>query len=466
MKMKLFALTLLTSATLVGCSLAPDYVRPDSPTATQYPVTADEGDASTIGWKEFFKEPRLQSLIATALENNRDLRIAALRIEEARALYNVQRADLLPSLNLVGNDTQSTTPGNVNPSGQVIRTSSYLVGLSIPSFELDFFGRVRSLSNAALAQYLATEEATRAARIALIGEVAKAYFAERALAEQQEIARNTLETRKTSSKLLQQRFSAGASSVLDLRQNEILEQTARASLAVFTRQRTQAANALSVLVGKPLQGQEPEGRLSADSLLPNIPAGLPSDLLTRRPDIRAAEQRLKSANANIGAARAAFFPRISLTDTIGSASNDISTLFQAGSYSWNFVGQLTMPIFDFGRNSGNRDVAEARKNIAVADYEKSIQVAFREVADALMARQTFVEQMQAQRAILDATQERLKLVELRYQNGVANSLDLMDVRRELFTSQLTLIQVQQLEIINSVDLYRALGGGVNDTRAN
>jgi multidrug efflux system outer membrane protein len=251
-----------------------------------------------------------------------------------------------------------------------------------------------------------------------------------------------------------------------LRQNEILEHTARASLAAFTRQRAQAANALSVLVGKPLAGMEPEGRLSADSLLPNIPAGLPSDLLTRRPDILAAEQRLKSANANIGAARAAFFPRISLTDTVGSASNDISTLFQAGSASMNFVGQITLPIFDYGRNSANRDIAEARKNIAVADYEKSIQVAFREVADALIARQTFVEQVQAQRAMLDATQDRLRLVELRYQNGVANSLDLMDARRELFISQLALVQVRQLEIINSVDLYRSLGGGLNDTRAN
>lgn len=466
MSLKPLTLGLLAAAVLTACSLAPDFVRPDSPAATQYPVPAEEGDASVIGWKEFFKEPRLQALIAAALQNNRDLRIAALRIEEARGLYNVQRADLLPSLSAVGTDTQSTTPASVNPSGQVLRTSSYMVGLSIPSFELDFFGRVRSLSNAALAQYLATEEATRAARIALIGEVAKAYFAERALAEQQDITRETLETRKTSYKLLQQRFSAGASSALDLRQNEILEQTARASLAIFTRQRIQAANALSVLVGKPLQGLEPEGRLSADSLLPNIPAGLPSDLLTRRPDIRAAEQRLKSANANIGAARAAFFPRISLTDTVGSASNDVSTLFQAGSTSWNFVGQITLPIFDFGRNSANRDIAEVRKNIAVADYEKNIQVAFREVADALIARQTFVEQVQAQRAVLDATLERLRLTELRYQNGVANSLDLMDARRELFSSQLSLVQVRQLEIINSVDLYRALGGGINETRVN
>jgi multidrug efflux system outer membrane protein len=459
-------MSLLLAATLSACSLAPDYVRPDSPAASQYPEPGEAGDATAIGWKEFFKEPRLQALIATALENNRDLRIAALRIEEARGLYNVQRADLLPSVSAIGTDTQSTTPASVNASGQVLKTSSYLVGLTVPSFELDFFGRVRSLSNAGLAQYLATEEATRSARIALIGEVAKAYFAERALAEQQDIARETLDSRQTSSKLLQQRFSVGVSSALDLRQNEILEHTARATLAAFTRQRAQAANALSVLVGKPLAGMEPEGRLSADSLLPNIPAGLPSDLLTRRPDILAAEQRLKSANANIGAARAAFFPRISLTDTVGSASNDISTLFQAGSASMNFVGQITLPIFDYGRNSANRDIAEARKNIAVADYEKSIQVAFREVADALIARQSFVDQVQAQRAVLDATQDRLRLVELRYQNGVANSLDLMDARRELFISQLALVQVRQLEIINSVDLYRSLGGGLNDTRAN
>lgn len=458
---------LLAAGVLGGCSLAPQYVRPEAPVAPAYPAQAHEraGDASAIGWREFFPDQRLQALIATALENNRDLRIAALRIEEARAQYNIQSADRWPTLNATAGGTRARTPAGLSPAGAATVGSSYQVGLSLASFELDFFGRVRSLNDAALAQYLATEEAARSARISLVAEVAKAYLTERALAEQVELARKTMESRDAAYKLAKQRFDVGASSALDLRQNEILVQSARASLATLTRQRAQAANALTLLVGKPPGELPAEKTLAEQNIVTDIPAGLPSDLLARRPDIRAAEQRLKAANANIGAARAAFFPRISLTAGVGTASRELSGLFDSGSQTWSFAPQLVLPLFDAGRNSANLSLAEVRKNEAVADYEKSIQVAFREVADALAARATLDELIDAQRAVTEAQGERLKLADQRYQNGVASSLDVLDAQRELFSAQQTLIQARLLKLTNAIDLYRALGGGLQESSA-
>ena len=458
---------LLAAGVLGGCSLAPQYVRPEAPVAPFYPAQPHEraGDASAIGWREFFPDQRLQALIATALENNRDLRIAALRIEEARAQYNIQSADRWPTLNATAGGTRARTPAGLSPAGAATVGSSYQVGLSLASFELDFFGRVRSLNDAALAQYLATEEAARSARISLVAEVAKAYLTERALAEQVELARKTMESRDAAYKLAKQRFDVGASSALDLRQNEILVQSARASLATLTRQRAQAANALTLLVGKPPGELPAEKTLAEQNIVTDIPAGLPSDLLARRPDIRAAEQRLKAANANIGAARAAFFPRISLTAGVGTASRELSGLFDSGSQTWSFAPQLVLPLFDAGRNSANLSLAEVRKNEAVADYEKSIQVAFREVADALAARATLDELIDAQRAVTEAQGERLKLADQRYQNGVASSLDVLDAQRELFSAQQTLIQARLLKLTNAIDLYRALGGGLQESSA-
>lgn len=455
---------LLAAGVLTGCSLAPKYERPDASIATVYPTeTGSAGanaTATAVGWRNFFPDQRLQSLIETALANNRDLRITALRIEEARAQYNIQSADLLPTLNASAGGSRSRTPGSLTLSGNSTVSSSYQVGLSLASFELDFFGRVRSLNNAALAQYLATEEAARAAKISLVAEVAKAYLAERAFAEQYELARKTVESREAAYKLARQRFDVGASSALDLRQNEILAQSARASLAVLTRQRAQAANALTLLVGTPSTVLPPEQSLSTQSIVTDIPAGLPSDLLTRRPDIRAAEQRLRAANANIGAARAAFFPRISLTAGIGTASNALDGLFEANSRTWSFAPQLLLPIFDAGRNSANLSLAEIRNNVAVAEYEKAIQSAFREVADALAARAALDEQIDAQRAVQEAQAERLKLADLRYQSGVASSLDVLDAQRELFSAEQALVQARLLRLTNAIDLYRALGGGV------
>lgn len=465
---KQLPLTLLLAGVLSGCSLAPQYVRPDAPIAPSYPAdTAGTAGhvAADLGWREFFPDRRLQAVIATALDNNRDLRTAALRIEEARAQYDIQSADRLPNLNATASGSRARVPSSLSPSGSQIVTSSYQVGLSLASFELDFFGRVKSLNDAALAQYLASAEARQAAHISLVAEVAKAYLAERAFAEQQELAQKTLQGRQDAYRLAKQRFDVGASSALDLRLNETLVLSARAALATLARQRAQAANALTLLVGKPLARLPPYQALAAQGIVTELPAGLPSDLLTRRPDIRAAEQRLKAANANIGAARAAFFPRITLTAGIGTASNALSGLFDAGSGTWSFAPQLVLPIFDAGRNRANLTLSEVRKNIAVTDYEKSIQVAFREVADALVARATLDEQLETQRAFLDAQADRMRLVDLRFKNGVASSIEVLDAQRELFSAEQSLVQTRLLRLTNAIDLYRALGGGLRETTA-
>ena len=467
------------SILLPACSLAPKYERPAAPVAADFPASeavadgkgappamADAKSAVDTGWREFFPDGRLQALIATALDNNRDLRTAALRIEEARATYRVTRADRLPNLNAGLTGTRARTPGFLNPAtGEPAIAERFDAGLSLSAFELDFFGRVRSLSDAALATYLASDEARQAAQISIVAEVAKAYFTERAFAEQLALAQRTYEARRRTFELTQQRLEAGASSLLDLRSNETLMETARASALALARQRAQAANALTLLVGAPpaQPAAETAGTMADDAridAMSAVPAGLPSDLITRRPDIRAAEQRLIAANANIGAARAAFFPRISLTAAIGSASPEFSQLFDGGNDTWSFVPQLTLPIFDAGRNRANLTLSEVRRNIAVADYERTIQAAFREVADALAARSYLGDQVAAQRAIQDAQAERLRLLTLRFENGVASSLDVLDAQRELFSAEQELVQARLLRTTSAIDLYRALGGGL------
>lgn len=455
---------LISVGFISGCSLAPQYTRPDAPVAGAYPADpAGQGDraAADIGWREFFPDENLQALIQTALDNNRDLRTAALRIEEARALYNIQSADLLPNVNAGFSGNRSRTPASLSLTGQPVISSSYQVGLSLASFELDFLGRVRSLNDAALSLYLASDEARQAAQISLVAEVAKAALAERALAEQQELAQKSLEGRETAYKLAKQRFDVGASSALDLRLNETLMLAARVAVVTLTRQRAQAMNGLALLTGKPLSDLAPAQALSAQNIVAELPAGLPSDLLARRPDIRASEQRLKAANANIGAARAAFFPRITLTAGFGTASNDLSGLFQSGSDTWSFSPQVVLPIFDAGRNRANLTLTEVRKNMAITDYEKTIQTAFREVADALVARASLDQQIDAQRAVQEAQADRLRLADLRYQNGVSSFIDVLDAQRELFSAEQALVQARLLRLTNAIDLYRALGGGLN-----
>ncbi|MDR1311288.1 MAG: efflux transporter outer membrane subunit [Burkholderiaceae bacterium] len=455
---------LLVLLLLSACSLEPDYLRPAAPIESAWP-THDETKGATpapdIGWRAFARNPRLQALITAAIENNRDLRIATLRIEEARALYQIQWSERLPNLDVNAQAARSRTPADLAGTPRAVTTGNYQVGLGVTAFEIDLFGRVKSLSDAALYQFFATEEAQRAVHISLVAEICKSYLTERALSRQRDLAQKSHEAYKHTYALTQKRYEVGATSALELRQYETLLHNARAAVVTLERQRTQVENALVVLTGgKRIPNLPASGILSDDDILHDIPAGLPSDMLESRPDIRQQENLLRSANANIGAARAAFFPRITLTLFGGTASTALSGLFDGGSGAWSFTPQLLLPLFDAGRNIANLDLAEARKNIAVAQYEKAIQVAFREVADALTARGLLNEQVDAQSAILVAETERLRLSKARYDNGIASSLDVLDAERQHFASEQALVQARLTRLLNTVDLYRALGGGL------
>jgi multidrug efflux system outer membrane protein len=453
---------------LGGCTMTPTYERPASPVAPTYPVEAETTPATQavadLGWREFFTDPRLQKLIELALDNNRDLRVATLRVEQARAQYRIQRAALLPTINATGALNRAKTPGDLNQTGQPLITEQFNVGLGATAYELDLFGRVQSLKDRALESYFATNEAARSAHLALVAQVATQYLTVLQLDEQAAIAQQTLDAVQSSYDVRQRSFEVGTLGELDLRTSEIQVQTARAGLANYTRLRAQAENTLAVLIGQPLPADLPEGRsLREQGLVADLPAGVPSDLLQRRPDILAAEYTLRAANASIGAARAAFFPRIALTGSFGTASADLNGLFKAGSEAWSFAPSITLPIFAAGSNRANLDVAEVVKEIEVANYEKSIQIAFREVADALVARSTFREQLDAQQALLTAQQRRFELSDLRYQNGVDNYLTVLLAQQDLYSAQQALVQTRSAELINLVTLYKALGGGWHET---
>lgn len=447
---------LAAAALLAACSsMAPGYQRPAAPVAASFPNGA--GSAATIAaadidWQSFFPDPRLRELIALALQGNRDLRVAVLAIEQARAQYQIRNADRLPTVNAQA--TGSRAPGS---NGNM--TSSYTAGLALSAWELDFFGRIASLSDAALAQYLATEEGRKAAQISLVAAVANTWLALVADEDLLALTRQTLATRQESQKLAKLRFDNGVTSELDFRQAESLTESARVTLAQLQRQRALDENALTLLVGQPLPpALQASAGIDAVSL-PDVPAGAPSDLLVRRPDIRQSEQQLIAANANIGAARAAFFPRIALTAGIGSASSELTGLFKGGSWGFTLAPSLLLPIFDAGRNQAGLQSATVGRDIAIAQYERSIQAAFREVADALAGRATLVDQLQAQRAVAAAESARLRLSDLRYTNGVASYLDLLDAQRSLFAAQQALVQTRLAQLQSQVNLYKALGGG-------
>ncbi len=459
----------LVAALLAGCTLAPRYERPAAPVPAAYTDAASGAAAATPAedaaaraaqlddWRAYFTEPALRALIEAALANNRDLRVATLRIEEARGLYGVARADRLPS---VDGNLGFERASQYDP---VVReraiSSLYRAGVGVSAFELDLFGRVKSLSDAALAEYFATAEAQRAVRISLVAEVATAYVNERALVDQLALAQRTLDARERSHALTQRRYAAGTSTAIELRTTELLVASARAAQAALAREHTAAVSALRLLVGDFTQDVA-AGAPALDALaVAPVPAGLPSELLERRPDIRQAEARLIAANANIGAARAAFFPRITLTTEVGSVSDTFANLFSGGTGVWSFAPRLTLPIFAGGRNRANLDVAEARRHIAVAEYEKAIQVAFREVSDGFLARGQIDAQLAAQQAVYDADRERLRLAERRYGGGVASYLELLDAQRGTFESGQELIRLKQLRLANGIALYRALGGG-------
>lgn len=446
---------------LSGCSFIPTYERPEAPVPGTYQAGAQApagtAAAAAVPWKDYFADPRLQTLITAALANNRDLRVAALNIEQARAQFQIRRADQFPGVGLGVNASRgpSATNGDL--------TNSFSVGLAVSAWEIDFFGRIASLKEQALAQYLASEEGRNAAQVSLVAAVANGWLTLLADEELLNLSRRTLTSREESVRLTRLRLDAGVASELDFRQAESLTQAARATLAQQQRQRALDENALALLLGQPVPADIlaslAGGTLANASAMAALPSGLPSELLTQRPDIRQAEQQLIAANANIGAARAAFFPRISLTAQAGTASGELSGLFKSGSWGFTLAPSLLLPIFDAGRNQANLDSSQASRSIAVAQYEKAIQTAFREVSDALAGQSTLAEQSDALQRQAQAEEARLRLADLRYRNGVSSYLDLLDAERSLFATQQGAVQVRLAQLQNQVLLYKALGGG-------
>ncbi len=454
---------------LGGCTMAPRYVRPDPPVPAAWPGgQPDQGpnggqsgkEAAGLAWQEFFVDEHLQKLIALALANNRDLRIAALNIERSRAQYRIQRAELLPQIDAIGAGGKQRIAKTLSSTGQAETVEQYSAGLGVSAYELDLFGRVQSLKDQALEQHLATEQARRTVQISLVAEVAANYLNLAADRERLQLARDTLTAQQTTHQLIQRRFEVGAASELDLRQAQTRLDAARADVARYTTLVAQDENGLNLVVGAPVPAELLPKALSENlTAVQDIAPGLPSEVLLRRPDVLAAENLLKGFNANIGAARAAFFPRITLTGTVGVGSDELSTLFASGSGAWAFAPNIVLPIFDSGSRWASLKVAEVDRDIALARYEKAIQTAFREVADALARRGTIDEQLTAQQSLTDATAMSHRLSQARYEKGVDSYLAVLDSQRSLYGAQQELIATRLTRLLNMVTLYKVLGGG-------
>lgn len=451
-----------------GCTLAPHYERPELPIDSAWPESAkltdeerDAADAATNRpWRTFFQDPALVTLIEIALENNRDLRVAMLTIEKVRAQYWIQRADILPTINAVGQSSAQYLNKAVSNRGEALISRQYAASVGFTAFELDLFGRIRSLKESALQQFFATEEAARSAQVSLVGEVASAYLRLAADREILALARSTYENRKTSYDLIYRTYEMGLTSQLTLNQAKTIVEEARVAAAQYETRVAQDENMLVQLLGAPVpEGLQLAQTLADVKMMPDLPPGLPSDLLQRRPDIVSAEHQLQSMNANIGAARANFFPTLSITSSIGTVAPVFHDLFSRGAGTWLFEPQAVLPIFDTGRNIARLRVAEADRDIAVASYEKTIQTAFREVADALAQRANIDEQLDAQKALVEATRASYVLSQSRYDIGLDSYINVLDARRSLFNAQQGLINTELLRETNSLTLYKTLGGG-------
>jgi outer membrane protein, multidrug efflux system len=446
-----------------GCTMMPKYEKPAAPVSQTWPKGGTPGTVTNttadIDWREFFDDPRLQTLIGLALTNNRDLQIATLRVEEARAQYRIRRSDLFPGVQGDASYTRQKFSGAATTFGGGSIFTTYSLDVSA-SYEVDLFGRVRSLKREALEKYFSTQEARKSAQIALVSQVATEYLTQLRLREAKAVANQTLEAVQASYDLIQHSYAAGAASELDLRTAEGQVQSVRVNAASFLQLLAESENALVLLVGQPLPADLPTGRpFQQQHLLSDLPVGVPSEVLQRRPDILAAEHTLKAANADIGAARAAFFPRILLTGSAGTASAKLSDLFSGPSAIWSFSPQITVPIFDLGGNRGRLAVSRVDKQIEVANYEKAIQTAFREVADALAVRSILDEKMKAQELLLESLQKRFDLTQARYRQGVDNYVDVLLAQEDLYAAQQNLLQFQAERLLNAVALFRSLGGG-------
>ena len=454
--------TLVIAMLMGGCSLAPTYERPVAPVVDNWTGESMQHGSSInqLAWQTFIVDPDLHRLVVIALDNNRSLRQTLLDIEQARAQYRIQRADRVPGLNAGASGNRQRLPADLASDGRVGVASDYQVGLSLPEYELDLFGRVKSLSDSALQEYLATEEAARAAQTALIAEVSQAYLVHDGAQRRLDLTQQTLISREYSFALISQRRSNGTATALDYQEALGLVEQSRAEQERNLRQKQQAINALVLLLGtKDAANSIPDRLTTEPMLVQDIAPDTTSTLIERRPDILAAEHRLQARNADIGAARAAFFPRISLTGSFGTSSAQMSDLFDGGSRSWSFVPNLSLPLFDAGRNSAGLSLAEARKDSAVAAYEGTIQTAFREVADALSATDTLRREETARRALANTSSETLKLAKARYEGGVDNHLRYLDAQRTSFVNETALIEVSTQRQIALVDLFRSLGGG-------
>ena len=443
----------LAACALAACSTLPTFERPPAPVAQAWPTSppSTQGANADTAWQEVVQDARLRQAIALALANNRDLRLATLNMAQVRAQYQIQSAASSPTIN-------AALTGSRQSTGDRGITSSYTAGLAMSGWEIDFFGRIASLKEAALAEFLASEQARNAAQTSLVASVASTWLTVQTTEALIALTQSTISSREASLRLTQLRFRSGVVSALDVRQAESLLAAAQSTLAQQQQQRALSLNALTLLVGQSL----PDSAVPApseDEALAQVGAGLPSEVLSRRADVRAAEHQLMAANANIGAARAAFFPRIALTASVGTASTALSGLFESGAWGFTLAPQALLPVFDAGRNQAGLEVAQARRDMAVASYEKAIQTAFREVADALAGQAMLMRQQSAQQAQVQADSERLKLAQLRYDNGVSSYLEVLDAQRSLFATQQALSQTRLAQQQNRVALYKALGGG-------
>jgi multidrug efflux system outer membrane protein len=457
----------LTAAALAACTLAPPYQRPAAPVPQAWPQGASYAAptpgpaAASIAWRSFFADPKLQAVLAQALAQNRDLRVAIGNIEAARANYRVQRAELAPTIAASGSGSERRLPPSQTGLAQPVTERAYAASIGFSAYELDLFGRIRSLSRAAQEQYLATEEARRAVQVSLIAETAADYYSYAADLDLLRVAQDTYASQKASLDITRARFKYGEASMIDVRQVETSVEQARADIAQYTTQAAQDRNALELVVGAPVaDALLPTGLSPQPPVMTDLPEGLSSAVLLQRPDVLQSEHQLKAANADIGAARAAFFPTISLSAALGQASPALSALFQGSARTWSYGPAVALPIFSGGRNLANLQGARAERQIAVAQYERAIQSAFREVADALARRGTIGEQLSAQTGLAAAAADLVRLETARFQVGSQTYLDVLIAQRTLYAAQQRLVSVRLVEITNAVSLYRALGGGV------
>lgn len=467
MKLAATCPSLLLAALVASCTLEPHYHRPEAPVPDGWPAPASAETslaASDIGWRNFFADARIQRLIEIALVNSRDLRIAALNVQAAQAQYRIQRADLFPTIEASAAEQIQSLPlgvlGSAGTPGTGGTTRAFTAEIGFTAYELDLFGRIRSLNHAALEQYFSQEETRLSSQLSLIAEVAGTYFAILGDEALLKLTQDTLEAARRSYDLTKQSFDRGVLNELSVRQAQTTVDTARANLAGYARQLALDRDALTLLLGAPVPADLPEvPELSDEALAIVLPAGVPSDVLTRRPDVLAAEHQLVASNANIGAARAAFFPTILLTGGLGTASTELSGLFASGSRAWNFSPQISVPIFAGGRNVASLDLAQIEKNVSVAQYERAIQTAFREVADALASRATLDDQLAAQQSLVEGASRAYALSEMRFNSGIDNYLTLLDSQRALYAAQQGLLGIRITRLQNLVTLYKALGGG-------